>query len=334
MLASVLDAAGVNPLALVGARVLQWDTNALLGDGEYFVAEADEYQNKLRFYDPWSVILTSTDWDHPDFFPDFDSYKKVFYAFVERIPKTGNLIVWGDSSDTLDVSEHAKSNIFTYGFTEENDFIISNIAQKESVQSFEIYFRGVLVGFFETSLSGKHNILNSAAVIALCHVMKLDMEKVKSSVAQFRGTSRRFETVGTFGEAMLIDDYAHHPDEIRATLSGARERFGEKTIWTVFHPHTFTRTKALLEEFAQSFDDTDKVIIIDIYGSAREKQGGVSSQELVDLINKYNRGRAEYIPTIDETVEYLKEQSGKYDIAVTMGAGDVWRVAEKLKSIK
>jgi len=130
----------------------------------------------------------------------------------------------------------------------------------------------------------------------------------------------------------LIDDYAHHPDEIKATLSGARAHFKEKKVWTVFHPHTFSRTKALLQDFAQSFDDTDHVIVIDTYGSAREQSGEATSQDLVKLINKYQHGKAEYIATIEEVVEYLKEKNGLYDVLITMGAGDVWRVAEKLKN--
>ena len=136
-----------------------------------------------------------------------------------------------------------------------------------------------------------------------------------------------------FKNAILIDDYAHHPDEIKASLKGAQEYFEGKKIWTVFHPHTFTRTKALLQEFSQSFDDVDKVIIIDIYGSAREQQGGVSSEDLVNLINKYHYGRAEYIPNIDEVIKYLEEKSGQYDVLITMGAGDVWKIGENLKSL-
>jgi UDP-N-acetylmuramate--alanine ligase len=333
MLAETLRFCGIDPSAIVGSQVSLWKGSALAGKGEYFVAESDEYQNKLKHYNPWSVILTSLDWDHPDFFPDFEAYKNVFRDFVAKIPKTGNLIVWGDSSQTLDVAKNCHTNVFTYGFREDNDFIAGNIVQKENSQTFEIYYRDEFLGFFETKLAGKHNVLNSTSVIAMCHILKMDMEKVKEAILHFSGTSRRFEIIGSYKDIILIDDYAHHPDEIKATLAGARDRFAAKNIWTVFHPHTFTRTKALLEDFAQSFDDTDKVIVIDIYGSARETQGGVSSKELVDLINKYNRGRAEYIATIDEVVEFVKEKSGELDVLITMGAGDVWRIGEKLKSI-
>jgi len=137
--------------------------------------------------------------------------------------------------------------------------------------------------------------------------------------------------VGERNGALLIDDYAHHPDEIKATLAGARQRYPDKNINVVFHPHTFTRTKALLQEFSQSFDDADKVIVIDIYGSAREEQGGVSSEDLVNLINKYTFGKAEYIPTINEAIDHYEKILGEGDVLITMGAGDVWKVADKLK---
>jgi UDP-N-acetylmuramate--alanine ligase len=336
MLTEVLVCAGLDPSALVGSQVISWQKSALSGMGEYFVAEADEYQNKLKYYAPWSVILTSVDWDHPDFFPDFTAYKKVFKDFVEKIPRTGFLIIWGDSADTLEVSKSANCKKITYGFGEDCDYKIisqeSESGNQKKNQFFEIFYKGESLGNFETPLVGKHNILNAVSVIALCHQMKLDMEKIKNALKEFEGTTRRFERIGMFGNAILIDDYAHHPDEIKATLAGARQPFPDKTIWTVFHPHTFTRTKALLSEFAQSFDDADKVIVIDIYGSAREQKGGVSSNDLVNLINKYHPGRADYIPNIKEATEYLKQKMGRYDVLITMGAGDVWKIAEKLKA--
>jgi UDP-N-acetylmuramate--alanine ligase len=180
-------------------------------------------------------------------------------------------------------------------------------------------------------LIGRHNALNAAAAIAVCHKLGIDMEKVREALKDFQGTARRFEYIGERNGAVLIDDYAHHPEEIKATLKAAREIYPGKNIITIFHPHTYTRTKALLQEFAQSFGDTDKVIVIDIYGSAREEQGGVSSKELVDLINKYDHDKAEYIPTISETVKYLKDRIGNNDIVISMGAGDVWRIVSELK---
>jgi UDP-N-acetylmuramate--alanine ligase len=336
MLAESLTAAGLDPSAIVGSNVISWQGSALAGGGEYFVAEADEYQNKLRFYQPWSAILTSVDWDHPDFFPDFAEYKKVFKSFVEKIPKTGFLVVWGDSSDTLEVAENVFCNVITYGFSKDCDYVITSCelinTNENIVQSFEIEYKGRVLGVFRTPLVGRHNVLNATSIVALCNEMGLNLEKIKESLGEFKGTTRRFEYIGKYQQATLIDDYAHHPDEIKATLAGAKEHFDGKKIWTVFHPHTFSRTKALLQDFAQSFDDTDRVVVIDTYGSAREKGGEATSEDLVKLINKYHYNKAEYVPTINEAVEYFKEKAGQYDVLITMGAGDVWKVAKELKA--
>lgn len=332
MLAECLRYSGADPSAIVGSKVIQWEGSSLAGQGKYFVAEADEYQNKLQYYNPFAAVLTSVDWDHPDYFPDFKSYKKVFSDFVAKIPKHGFLVVWGDSSNVLEVANNAKCEVIKYGFLEDNDAIITKYETRNMKQFFEIVYNNKNLGEFEIQLVGRHNILNVAAAIATCYKLKIDMEKVREALKSFQGTARRFEYVGERNGAILIDDYAHHPEEIKATLKAAREIYPEKNIITIFHPHTFTRTKALLQEFAQSFNDTDKVIVIDIYGSAREVQGGVSSKELVDLINRYNHDKAEYIPTIDEVVEYLKDKAGENNIVISMGAGDVWKVTKNLKS--
>lgn len=338
LLAECLRNSGADPGAIVGSKVIQWQSSSLAGKGKYFVAEADEYQNKFQYYNPFSIILTSVDWDHPDYFPTFEEYKNVFSDFVARIPKHGFLVVWGDSSNVLEVAKSAKCEVIRYGFLEDNDFKVQSSKlkvqseiQNLKFQTFEISYSGKNLGTFQIQLVGKHNALNAAAVIATCYKLGIDMEKVREALRNFQGTARRFERVGERNGAILIDDYAHHPEEIKATLKAAREIYPEKNIITVFHPHTFTRTKALLAEFSQSFSDTHKVIIIDIYGSAREVQGGVSSKELVDLINKYDHNKAEYIPTINEVVEYLKDKVGENDVIISMGAGDVWKVANQLK---
>lgn len=344
MLATALKEAGVDPTAIIGSKVINWGGNALVGKGEFFVAETDEYQNKLSLYNPKAAILTSCDWDHPDFFKTFKDYKKVFSDFASKIPKIGFLAVWGDSVDTLEVAQNAKCEIIKYGFNEDNDVRIriantkiqNEIADKLNVenkklQEFKVFYGNEDLGKFEIKLFGRHNALNASAAIAVCKKLGLDMERVREALRDFNGTSRRFEYIGERNGAILIDDYGHHPEELKATLKSAKEIYPDKTIWAIFHPHTFTRTKALLSEFSQSFDDADKVVVLDIYGSAREEQGGVHSSELVELINKYNYNKAEYIPMIDEVVKRLKKEIGKNDVVIAIGAGNVWEVVEKLK---
>jgi UDP-N-acetylmuramate--alanine ligase len=340
LLAEVLRAAGEDPLAIIGSRITQWGGNALAGQGKYFVLEADEYQNKLRHYAPFGAILTSVDWDHPDFFPDFSSYRKAFSDAVARIPHQGVLVAWGDSANVLDTIDGARCHRLTYGFLEGNDFRVVNYTPMSDFvqdgaylslkQMFEVLHGDESLGVFALQLAGRHNALNAAAVIALCAFLKIDAERIREGLKHFAGTSRRFEYVGEFHGAALYDDYAHHPEEIKATLRAFRDVYPTRRLLTVFHPHTFTRTKALLTEFAQSFDDADVVYVVDIYGSAREVQGGVSSRELVDLINSYQRGKATYIPTIAEVTEELRARIAPGDVVSTLGAGNVWEVVHNL----
>lgn len=340
MLSVVLREAGLDPGAVIGSKVIEWGSNALSGQGEFFVIEADEFQNKLRLYQPQGIILTSADWDHPDFYKNFAEYKKAFADFVAKIPKSGFLAVWGDSVATNEIACSAKCEIIKYGFQEDNDVVISNrqlttnplqLSEASNRQRFSIKYSDRDLGEFETRLIGDYNLLNAAAVITVCHKLNLDMEKVREGIRQFKGTSRRFEHIGQRNGAILIDDYGHHPEEVRVTLKATREIYPDKNIIAVFHPHSYSRTEALLQDFAQSFDSASEVIVLDIYGSARENTGNVSSKDLVDLINKYDRGKAEYIPTIDEAVNFLKGKIGENDVVLCIGAGNVFEVAEKLK---
>ncbi len=349
LLASVLKHAGKNPSAVIGSRVIDWGSNALIGKGEFFVIEADEFQNKFQYYNPKAVILTSIDWDHPDFYPTFADYQKSFFNFIAKVPRAGFLFVWGDSRNALDAVRYAKSAVFTYGFNQNNDYVISNfkfpapaagksVSGKKNVkygnqivQKFDLNFGGKKIGEFETKLAGRHNALNAAAVIALCHKLNSNMDKVKKALAVFGGTSRRFEIVGEKNGAVLIDDYGHHPEELKATFRAAREIYPKKNIIAVFHPHSFSRTEALLTDFAGSFDFVDRVIVLDIYGSARENSGKVNSMDLTNIINRHNFRKAEYVATIDEAVDFLKDKVNEDNVVICIGAGNVFEVAEKLK---
>jgi UDP-N-acetylmuramate--alanine ligase len=330
MLAEIFRVAGLEPTAAVGSLVRQWRGSTLVGRSEFMILEADEYQNKIGLYNPQAAILTSADWDHPDFFPTFEQYKSTFARFVEKIPRHGFLVVCGDRSETLEIAKSAKCKVISYGFGKDVDMKIASHEIREGKQFFSVSMRDKKLGNFEIMLPGRHNILNATAAVAMAHQFNAKMEKVEEALANFEGTSRRFEYIGQRNGAILIDDYGHHPEEIKATLQAAREFFPKRRIWCVFHPHTFTRTKALLSEFSQSFEDADRVIVLDIYGSAREVQGGVHSKDLVELAKKYHRN-VEYISTIPEVVEFLKEKISREDLVIAMGAGNVWEVVERLK---
>jgi len=328
MLAFVANKIGLNPKAIVGSKVINWGENSLTGNGEYFIIEADEYQNKLKYYNPWSAILTSVDYDHPDFYKTFKDYKRAFADFTKKIPKYGNLIYCNDDRDVSDVVSKANCQKNSYGFMKDSNYRITNY--KSIKQTLEVFYQKKSLGNFKIKLFGRHNALNATAVIAFCHKLGMDISEVKKALALFKGTARRFEKIGEKNGAILIDDYAHHPEEVKATLKTVKEIFPEKNIITVFHPHSFSRTERLLKDFANSFSDTDELIILDIYGSAREDSGKVSSKNLVNLINKYSSKKARYISKIEKVTRELKNSIGKNDVIISMGAGNVWQVTHKL----
>jgi len=302
MLGLVLEKAGLDPTVIVGTRIIQWQSNARVGHSKYLVAEADEYRNNFLYYSPQALILTSLEYDHPDFFKNFEEYKKTFKQLIRKIPSDGFIVANGQDEQVKEAVKQAKCQIIEYGYP----------GQEIKLQ-----------------VPGQHNLLNASAVMVMAEKLGLPKEIIKKGLADFQGTSRRFEFKGENKGVILIDDYAHHPTEIQATLKAAQKLYPQRKIWAVFQPHTFSRTKALLKEFAQSFNQADQVIILDIYGSAREESGGIHAQDLVKEIKKH-RNKTNYIPTIKEAGEYLKKQSQPGQVILTMGAGDVWKLSTAL----
>jgi len=328
MLGFVLQELGADPTVVVGSAVPQLGGNARAGKGKYVVVEADEYQNKFLYFDPRAVILTSAEYDHPDFFKTPEEYNDAFRKFVAKIPAEGFLVACADDKNVLEIVKAAKCKIISYGLAG-GDWQAKNIVARESGMEFEILEKGESRGVFKIQLLGNHNVANALAVIAAARELGFDLEKIREALEKFSGAVRRFEIKGEVGGVLVIDDYGHHPTEIRVTLEAARQKYSDRRIWCVFHPHTFTRTKALLSDFSKSFGAVDKIIVIDIYGSVREVAGGVSSGDLVELIKKEG-GDALYIPTIPEVAEFLAQEVKSGDVVITMGAGDVWRVGEML----
>lgn len=340
----VMQQAGLSPNVLVGANVPQFAGCAITGPSDYFVIEADEYQNKLRYFNPKAVILNNIDYDHPDFFPNLDDYKQVFINFIEKIPKSGFLVANFDDPITRKIANvNTRSKIVSYAIQETADYVAYDIKKFSGKQFFKVkigvnddiddndFAASSDLGDFSIQLAGQHNIYNALAVIAAAVELNIDLTTIRKSLEDFLGTARRMQILGEYNGAVVIDDYAHHPTEIRATLAGVKDLYPKKNIVVVFHPHTFTRTRALLSDFAVSFEGADEVIVVDIYGSAREIQGGVSSEDLVNRIKEVNQQKkTSYIPTLNEVEKYLRKRVSSDDVIILMGAGDIFRVGENL----
>ncbi len=304
LLGYVLAEAGFDPTVLVGSTVPQFGGGARVGKGEWFVFEADEYQNKFQFQFPKIILLNNIDWDHPDFFPDPISYERCFADFVAKLPEADGLLVANqDDAAVRRVVGSAKCRVVWFG---KDTHAFARVPLK---------------------LIGEHNALNAIGVAALAEALGATHEKIIIGLKNFTGTKRRFEILGERDGVLVIDDYGHHPTEIRVTLEAARQKFADRRLWCIFHPHTFTRTKTYLADFAQSFKSVDQVVVADVYGSAREKQGGIHARDVVAAINEVSHN-ARYGGSLEQITELLKVEAKSGDVIITMGAGDVWRVGE------
>ena len=329
MLGLILIESGLDPTVIVGSEVPQFNSNARVGKSEYLVVESDEYQNKFLDYRAKAAIITNIDYDHPDFFPTPESYYEVFEKFIEQMSKDGILVYCYEDKNLQKIVTRTKCKTIAYGLTRDCDWRAEDLHYKDGKLYFTVFQKEEKYAEFSLHVPGEFNALNALACIALADKLGCQKEKIISGLDSFSGTVRRFEYVGEYKGAVIMDDFAHHPTEVEATLKALRELHGNKKIWCIFHPHTYSRTKALLKEFSESFFDADKIIILDIFGSAREEQGGVHANDLVKLIKEQGK-EGFYIPTIEEATEFIRDKLGQGDVLITMGAGEAWQIGRKL----
>ncbi len=327
MTAYTLLGTGDDVSALVGSIIPKWSGGAKIGTSSEFVIEADEYQNKLKYYYPKVVVLTSIDYDHPDFFENFEVYKDTFKTFIEKIPKDGTLIACIDDSDVNNIVKNFRnSNIITYGENKSSDARIIGTKIENNKQYITVLYKGEKSTLI-TQMFGIHNARNAVAAWLVGVLFSGDKEKSALGLESFEGVSRRAERKGIYNGAILIDDYAHHPKEVSVSIKAFKQTYKNKKIIVAFHPHTYSRTKALFKDFVDALLLADEIIIIDIYSSAREKKGSISSRDLVQKINE-TKNVAIYKKTIKDLSLWAKNNINKDDVFVTLGAGDIWKVHE------
>lgn len=332
MIAHILTKAGLDPSFAIGCGdIKSLGSPGHFGKGDYFVAEADEYLKRFLSLNPEVGVITNIEYDHPDAYQNLEELKLAFCEFAQKIKKNGLLIAGFDNENVRQLLSKIKVPVLTYGFSPLSDYQISRLSYGAEVTWFNLKYQGTDLGQFTLSVCGKHNSQNAVAAAIAANYLGLSWNEIKKQLSTFSGTSRRFEKKGEKDRVKFYDDYAHHPTQIKATLEAARAWFGKKRIIAVFQPHTFSRTKALFEEFSRCFNSADLVIITKIYASARENDDQtISAQMLVNNLLKY-QNEVIYLETLDEAVEYLKRQLKHEDIVITMGAGDICKIHERIK---
>lgn len=324
----VLAEAGFDPTVVVGSSVVDFNGNARMGSGKLFVVETDEYQNKFTKYSPLHLLVTNIDYDHPDFFSSEHEYVQAFKAFIEKLPHDGVLVMNGDDPVSMSVLQKSARHAVTFGKTAGVDVRLLSCSWKEQHQDVTIDAFGERLAF-ALPLPGEYNALNAAAAIALTFKLGARKEHL-TALSSFSGLARRFHIRLEHNGAPIIDDYAHHPSEIRAAISGARQRWPDRHVIAVFQPHTFSRTRAFLKEFAAALSTADQVVLLDIYGSVREKdRGGVTCADIRSAMK--NPEQAACVAGVEETAEQLKPLLTKDHVVLLLGAGNVWETAELLQ---
>jgi len=333
MLASVLLAAGRDPSFIVGGVLAETNTNARAGRGDLFLIEADEYDRMFLGLRPQAAVLTVVEHDHPDCYPTIEEMMEAFRQFIGCLPADGLLVACMDDpgARTLGLErEAAGGEVRWYGFGKRAAWRATNTQPNQAGgNDFVVVRNGKTVGLMRLRVPGRYNVLNALGAFALAHWLGLSFESTRTALSRFGGVRRRFEIKGTGNGVLVVDDYAHHPTEIAATLAAARTHLGAaragRRIWAVFQPHTFSRTRALIKQFAVAFGDADRVIVLDIY-AAREKDNlGISAS---DLAAQMDHPHARYIGGRQEAAAYLVDHLRPGDVLITLGAGDGDKVGE------
>lgn len=336
MIALILEAGGLDPTAVVGGIVPGWETNARVAanpQNRWFVIEADEYDYAFLGLEPKIAVVTNVDYDHPDLFPTREVYQAAFAQFMKQTRADGVCVYCADEHGGAGLAESSAPQVIRYGLRAGNDWRATNVASNARGGSdFAIYAHDRFVGNASLQVPGEHNVLNALAAVIAANTAGVEIETALATLANFRGVGRRFQVVGSFNDATLVDDYAHHPTEIRATLHGARMRFPNQRIWALFQPHTFSRTRALLDEFAEAFGDADMVLIAEIYAAREKDESGLSARAIVERMMRQEMRypNARYVETLDTAQEILRKELCPGDVLITLGAGNVNRVAHSL----
>jgi UDP-N-acetylmuramate--alanine ligase len=329
MVATVLAAGGIDPTVVIGGKLNSLGTNAKLGQGEFLVAEADESDGSFLMLSPTIAVVTNIDAEHLDYYKDINEIKDAFLEFINKVPFYGVSILCLDQPHIQALIPSTHKRYQTYGMSTQADFHARDISLRPLGSSFRVMHHNQDLGMFELAVPGVHNISNSLAAIAVARELDIDVETIRKALKEFSGVQRRFQIKGEANGVIVVDDYGHHPTEVKATLAAAASGM-ERRVVVVFQPHRYTRTQHLLEEFFTAFNQADKLIILDIYAAGEKPIPGISGLTLYAGIKKHGHKDVTYLPDKEKVADHLMGVLKKGDLMITLGAGDVWKIGEQV----
>ncbi|MEK6583934.1 MAG: UDP-N-acetylmuramate--L-alanine ligase [Nitrospirota bacterium] len=331
MISSILASAGLDPTVVIGGKLNSLGSNAKLGQSEFLVAEADESDGSFLKLSPTIAIVTNIDAEHLDYYHDIESIRKTFLNFINKVPFYGVSILCADDANIRSILHAVEKRYITYGINNRADITVADIEMMSGRSKFRVLYKGMDMGKFELSLPGIHNISNALSGIGVAVELDINIDEVKKALRDFSGVERRFQIVGTIDpqDILVVDDYGHHPTEIKATLSAAKAGWGRRTV-VLFQPHRYTRTRDLMNEFAVSFGNADLLVVTDIYPAGEKPVEGVSAEKLFNTIIEHGHKNVLFLPDKKTIPEKVKELMRQGDMVITLGAGDIWKVGREI----
>ena len=329
IVASVLAQGGLDPTVVIGGKLKSIGTNAVLGQGDFIVAEADESDGSFLKYSPTIAVVTNIDREHLDFYQDLDAIKSVFLDFIDRIPFYGLAVLCLDNESIQDLIPEIKKRYTTYGMSAQADFQIKDVKFEKRRSRFSIYKEGQKLGNITLNLPGIHNVYNATASIAVGIELDVPFAAIQTALETLEGVQRRLEIKGEVNGITVVDDYGHHPTEIKITLEAVEKCWPDSRKVVVFQPHRYSRTQALFDDFTRSFYQSDVLLVLPIYAAGEKRIEGLSGQDLCEGIKAHGHKEVFCATDMKKALAYLKKNLKPGDMLLTLGAGDVWKVGEQ-----
>jgi UDP-N-acetylmuramate--alanine ligase len=329
MVGEILSEGGLDPTIVVGGKVVNLGAHARLGNGQVMVTEADEYDRSFLRLTPTIAVVTTLEAEHLDYYRDFAEIKSAFLEFVNKVPFYGRVILCWDEKNLRELFPEIERPLTTYGFSAEADLTAHSVRFQEGHSLFEVHIRGQKTGQVELSVPGRHNVSNALAAIGVALELDITWDKIRSGLEKFKGVHRRFEIKGQAGQVTVVDDYAHHPTEIKATLESARTGWNRRIV-AVFQPHLFSRTRDFHREFGEVLLESDLLVVTDIFPAREKPLPKITGKLVWEAAKELGHKSAFYVARIEEVAPFLKKMVRENDMVITLGAGDVHKVGTEL----